>query len=389
MEIKNKRVFLRADFNVPIKNLVIQDDYRIVSTLQTLNYLKNEGCKTIIVSHIETKDVEKPSLKPVYEYLKNKHPEYDIHFMESIEDIESINHKFESIQNGSFLLLENIRNLKGEKDNDIELAKGFKKITDVYVNDAFAVSHRKHMSISSLPSLYDKDHKMFGLQMKKEIDNLSKVLIPEKPFVVILSGAKFSTKLPLIEKYLKTADKLLIGGALFNNILKSLGYNVGQSLIDDDVEYIDTLVKDTNFIDKVFIPHKVLVKNVNTNEVRVSDIKEVAENETIQDIEEGSILEFMQIIKNKNTETIVWNGPLGNYEDERFKDGTMTLAKGLIQYIVENESAHLFIGGGDTVAAINSLKIDNDRVFVSTGGGAMLEFLEKDGALPGVVNVTR
>jgi phosphoglycerate kinase len=389
MEIKNKRVFLRADFNVPIKDSVIKDDYRIISTLKTLDYLKNEGCKTIIVSHIETKDVDKPSLKPVYEYLKTKHPEYDIHFMENIEDVENINHGFESIQDGSFLLLENIRNLKGEKDNDMELAKKIKEITDVYVNDAFAVSHRNHMSVSALPSLYNIDHKMLGVQMKQEIDNLSKVLTPEKPFAVILSGAKFSTKLPLIEKYIKTADRLLIGGALFNNILKSLGYNVGKSLIDTDVVYIDKLVKDGNFTHKVFIPQTVKVKNINTNEFRISNIKDVHDDETIQDINIESVEGFISVIKKDNIKTIVWNGPIGNYEDERFKDGTISLAKGLIQYIVENESTHLFIGGGDTVAAINSLNIDNDRVFVSTGGGAMLEFLEKDGALPGVVNVTR
>jgi phosphoglycerate kinase len=225
--------------------------------------------------------------------------------------------------------------------------------------------------------------------MKQEIDNLSKVLTPEKPFAVILSGAKFSTKLPLIEKYIKTADRLLIGGALFNNILKSLGYNVGKSLIDTDVVYIDKLVKDGNFTHKVFIPQTVKVKNINTNEFRISNIKDVHDDETIQDINIESVEGFISVIKKDNIKTIVWNGPIGNYEDERFKDGTISLAKGLIQYIVENESTHLFIGGGDTVAAINSLNIDNDRVFVSTGGGAMLEFLEKDGALPGVVNVTR
>lgn len=387
MEIKNKRVFLRADFNVPIKDSVIKDDYRIISTFKTLDYLKNEGCKTIIVSHIETKDVEKPSLKLIYEYLQKNHPEYNIKFLENIEDFESIKNTFELIQEGGFLLLENIRNLKGEKVNDIELAKKFRDITDLYINDAFAVSHRNHMSVSSLPSLYDVDSKMFGVQMKKEIDNLSKVLIPEKPFAVILSGAKFSTKLLLIEKYLKTADRLFIGGALFNNILKSLGNDVGKSLIDVDVPYIDDLVKDKNFVNKVFIPQVVKVKNIDTDQVRVCSIKDVGENETIQDIE--NINEFISLIKNENVKTIVWNGPLGNYEDEKFREGTLTLVKGLINYITENSNTHLFIGGGDTVAAINSLNIDDDRIFVSTGGGAMLEFLEKDGCLPGVISVTK
>lgn len=387
MEIKNKKVFLRADFNVPIKNLVIQDDYRITSTLETFNYLKNEGCKTIIISHIETKDVDKPTLKPVYEYFKNKYPEYDIDFLDNIEDLESVKNRFSMIKDGGFLILENIRNLKGEKEDDIELSKFFREITDIYINDAFAVSHRKHMSISSLPSLYDVSHKMFGMQMKKEIDHLTKILNPEKPFTVILSGAKFSTKLPLIKKYLSTADNLLIGGALFNNVLKSLSYNIGKSLIDTDADYIDNLVKDNNFIDKVFIPQNVCVKNVDTDIIRISNIKDINDDETIQDISKDSIDEFVGKIKNINTKTIVWNGPLGNYEDIRFKDGTMNLAKELIELIEVDEKVHLFIGGGDTVAAINSLNINNERVFISTGGGAMLEFLEKDGNLPGVVNV--
>jgi phosphoglycerate kinase len=390
IQIKNKIVFLRADFNVPIENGVVKDDYRIVSTLKTLEMLKSNGCRTIIVSHIETKDIEKPTLKPVFIYLKEKYPELDISFFEDIadpENFEELSGEFSNIKEGGFLLLENIRNLSGEKTNDIELAKKFKDLTEVYVNDAFAVSHRDHMSVSALPSLYDKEHKMFGLQMQIEIDSLTKILNPEKPFSVILSGAKFSTKLPLIEKYLKVADNLFIGGALLNNVLKSLGNNVGVSLVDNEASYIDTMVKENDFLNKVFIPSIVVVKNVDTNEIRNSSINDVKEKETIQDISDQSIYDFVKVLEDMKVKTIVWNGPLGNYEDENFKTGTITLAKSLISYIENNTNAHLFIGGGDTVAAVNELHIQNPRVFVSTGGGAMLEFLEKDGKLPGVVNV--
>ncbi len=384
MEIKNKKVLLRADFNVPIKANAIKDDYRIVSTFPTMNMLKNDGAKTIIISHIETKDTDKPTLKPVFDYIKTNHPEYDIHFTENLDGIED---KIETLPFGAFLLLENIRNLEGEKNNDINTAERFKNITDVYINDAFAVSHRNHMSVSVLPSLYDIDHKSFGIQMQKEIDNLSKILNPQTPFAVILSGAKFTTKLPLIDKYLKNADKLFIGGALFNNILKSLGYNVGKSLIDDEAEYVDMLVKTKNFENKVYIPQQVVVKNINTGFVRISNINEINEHEIIQDISEESITYFVNILKNDNYKTIVWNGPLGYYEDDEFKKGTLTLAHDLVDYINSNQDSNLFIGGGDTVAAVNSLNIQNDRIFISTGGGAMLEFLERDGNLPGVVNV--
>jgi phosphoglycerate kinase len=384
MEIRNKKVLLRADFNVPIKANQIKDDYRILSTFPTMDMLKNAGAKTIILSHIETKDTDKPTLKPVFDYIKTYHPEYDIHFIDNLDSIED---KIENLSEGGFLLLENIRNLEGEKNNDIETAKIFKNITDVYINDAFAVSHRNHMSVSTLPSLYDADHKSFGIQMQKEIDSLSKILNPQKPFAVILSGAKFTTKLPLIDKYLKTADKLFIGGALFNNVLKSLGYNVGKSLIDDEAEYVDMLVKTENFENKVYIPQQVVVKNINTNLVRICNINEVNEHESIQDISEESIVEFVKILENDKYKTIVWNGPLGYYENDEFKKGTLSLACDLVSYINSNQDISLFIGGGDTVAAVNSLNIDNNRVFVSTGGGAMLEFLEQDGKLPGVVSV--
>ena len=196
MEIKNKKVFLRTDFNVPIKNNLVADSYRIDCSIETLRSLKDGNNKTLIVSHIETNGVDNPSLKPVYKYLRDRYNDIEIFFSDNIED-------FDNIKPGQFLLLENIRNFSGEKDNDVSLAEKFKNITDFYINDAFAVSHRNHMSVSILPKLYNIEDKIFGLQMQKEIRELSKILNPEKPFAVILSGAKFSTKLPLIEKYLQ------------------------------------------------------------------------------------------------------------------------------------------------------------------------------------------
>ncbi len=387
MEIKNKRVFLRADFNVPIQGGIVKDDYRIKTTIDTLKILKDGNNKTLLVSHIETKDIEKSTLKPVFEYLKNNFTDFTFHFLENVGCLDDIKNAFEGVKEGEFLLLENIRNLSGEKDNDIELANFFHSITDFYINDAFAVSHRNHMSVSALPKIFTRENKMFGVQMQKEIDNLSKIINPNTPVAVILSGAKFSTKLPLIQKYLNTADNIFIGGALYNNILKSLGYNVGSSLIDKDASYIDEMIKTDNFKNKVYISEYVVVKDINTGEIKIKNIKEVLESETIQDIDNQSVYEFINTIKNKNAQTIIWNGPLGNYEIDDFKKGTRFLAEELIKFVNES-SASLYIGGGDTVASINDMNIVNNKIFVSTGGGAMLEFLEKDGKIPGVVNVT-
>jgi phosphoglycerate kinase len=344
--------------------------------------LKEGRAKTIIMSHIETKDIDKPTLKPVFVYITSTHPEYHIEFA---EDMDALKEKLSGLNEGGFILLENIRNYGGEKTNSAELAKTFRDISDAYINDAFAVSHREHMSVSALPSLYDAEHKMFGMQMQKEIDNLSKILHPEKPFVVILSGAKFSTKLPLIEKYLKSADRLLIGGALFNNVVKSLGYNVGKSLVDNEAVFVNEMVRTEDFKNKVFVPEQVVVKNIDTGEVRVSGIQDIKDDESILDISEESVNQFSALIQ--DAKTIVWNGPLGNYEDDAFKKGTLTLAKELVDLVHANTDTRLFIGGGDTVAAVNTMNIQNERIFVSTGGGAMLEFLEKDGKLPGVVSM--
>ncbi len=379
MEIKNRKVFLRTDFNVPIKNNIVADSYRIDCSIETLRDLKKGDNKTLIVSHIETKGVEKPSLKPVFDYIKSNYQDIEIFFSDKIEDFENVN-------SGQFMLLENIRNFSEEKENDVSLAKKIKNITDFYINDAFAVSHRNHMSVSVLPKLYNLEDKMFGLQMKKEINELSKILKPEKPFAVILSGAKFSTKLPLIEKYLSTADDMFIGGALYNNILKSMGFNIGKSLIDNDAVYIDKMVKDKSFIDKVFIPKKVIIKDDEDN-IIIKKIDEIIDNDNIQDIDIESIDNFVKKISLNNVKTIVWNGPLGNYEIDEFKKGTMYLANKLVDLVYNNKNLNLFIGGGDTVAALKDLNINNERIFISTGGGAMLEFLEKDGVLPGVISV--
>lgn len=384
-----KKVFLRADFNVPIKSGKITDTFRIDSTLATLRFLQDQGAITIIVSHIETKDVESSTLKPVYEYLAEKYPEFVVHFCSDFENETVVSDMLTNAREGEFILFENIRNAKGEKENSSEFAEYLKKFVDVYINDAFAVSHRAHASVDALPKLFVHECKVVGDQLYKEIVHLSEAVVPQKPFAVILSGAKFSTKLPLIQKYLSSSDVMLIGGALFNNIAKSLGHEVGVSLIDTDVPYLDQLVKESEFISKVFIPEIVVVKDTLSGAIRTCGLTEVSKTETIQDIAEESISAFMEKVGAMEVKTILWNGPVGNYEDIDFTKGTVMMAEKIFAYIEKNTQAHAILGGGDTVAAIQKVEgiAGESRIFVSTGGGAMLEFLEKDGQLPGIVSL--
>lgn len=390
--IRGKKVFLRADFNVPIHNGKITDTYRIDATMQTFAFLKEEGAITIVVSHIETKDVESPTLVPVFLYLVEKYPQYTVYFCDSFLNRSDVETCLNAAKEGEFVLFENIRRADkvgmSEKLNDIKLAEYFKSFVEFYIQDAFAVSHRKHASVSALPQLFDANHKVAGLQLYKEITYLTPVLEPQKPFVVILSGAKFSTKLPLIEKYVQSADLVFVGGALFNNVLKSLGYEIGVSLIDEDAMYVNNLVQSNSFTEKVYIPKVVTVKNTITGSIRDVSITDVQKDEAIMDISSESIIDFTKHIMQLDAKTILWNGPVGNFEVEPFAQGTEILAEKILGYMGSSvlQDVKLVIGGGDTVSALSQIEglFANPSVCVSTGGGAMLEFLEKDGDLPGI-----
>ena len=391
-KLRGKKVFLRADFNVPIQNGHIDDVYRIQCSIPTLEFLKKEGAITVVASHIETADTETPTLEPVFAYFQEKYPEFVMSFCKDFLNTEVYHNAINSTVEGGFVLLENIRNadqeLMNEKKDDVNLATYLAQGIDFYVQDAFAVSHRKHTSVSALPRLFDADRKVTGFLLHKEISALAEAVHPKTPAAVVLSGMKFSTKLPLIKKYLQTADSILVGGALFNNILKSLGYPVGVSLIDPEATYIDVLVQDPLFKAKVFIPDTVVVRDVISGQIRNCLIQDVKQNESIQDIAPIGVQSFFNKIKDMGVKTLIWNGPVGNYENEHFSAGTKKMTELAYEYAALQEGVSVFIGGGDTVAAIQPMYPDFDRkapnIFVSTGGGAMLEFLEKDGKLPGI-----
>jgi len=359
-DIKDKRVVLRLDLNVPIKDGKIVSDFRIKKSLKTLNFLKDSGVKVVIISHIKNK--EGSSLYPVSVYLKK---EFNLAFIEDIHDVESIGRAFEDF---NFVLIENIRNWEGEEKNDLEFSKYLSSLGDIYINDAFSVSHREHSSVVGVPKYL---RSFIGFQMEEEINSLDKVLEPKHPFSFILGGAKFETKIPLIKKYGKQSDLLYVGGALANDVYKTLGYSVGESLVGDlDISaYIKNL--------DVITPLHVVVKG---DKVRKTNVDSVKDNEIIVDADPESLLEIRdRILKSK---MIVWNGPLGLCE-EGFTEGTKELAK-----IIAESDGYSIVGGGDTIAAISELGLLDSFSFISTGGGAMLEYLSK-GSLLGIDSLKR
>ncbi|MDQ3015016.1 MAG: phosphoglycerate kinase [bacterium] len=357
-DIKGKKVLLRLDFNVPIQDGKITDDYRIKKSLPTLRYLKEHGAKIIIIAHIEG---ESDTLKPVFEYLKTSEP---VTFCEDC--VENGHACIENMQEGEMLLCENLRLYDGEKRNDEEFSKKLASLADIYVNDGFSVSHRKHASVGGVTKFLPS---YAGLQLEAEIENLSKVFNPQKPFIFILGGAKFDTKMPLVEKFLPLADTIFIGGAMANDFFKAQGLEVGKSKIADEPLDLSALLTHP----KILLPIDIVADGPRGKKTKKPS--EVEADESIRDVGEETVALLAQRIK--DAKTILWNGPLGYFEGG-FKQPTLDIAE-----VIAHSSAHSVLGGGDTLAAIAELGLEDKYSFVSTGGGAMLDFLSQ-GSLPGI-----
>lgn len=357
--LKGKRVLLRADFNVPIVSGRVRDPFRIDATLPTINFLRKKGAKIIIISHVGKGG---DSLKPVSKYLSKKLP----HLFISDFKTPKAKRSLDSMKNGSVLLLENLRLNLGEEKNSASFAKDLAGLGDIYVNDAFPVSHRAHASIVGVPKYLP--HYM-GFQFEKEIKHLSYAFKPAQPLLLILGGAKFDTKLPLIEHFQKTADIIFVGGALANTFYKIQGFEIGKSLVDSSTRGLRVMLKEKNII----IAPDAIVSSGNKRKI-VCDIG-IGKNDIVNDVgpESLALLESLS----KKSKTIIWNGPLGRYEDG-FGGSTETLLK-----ILAKSKAKVIIGGGDTTALVSKLKLENKFFFVSTGGGATLEYLSR-GTLPGL-----
>lgn len=357
--IKGKTVLVRTDFNVPLDGNRVVDDSRIKKALPTINYLRKIGAKIILASHIG-RDPE-ASLAPVAKALNHS---VKVKFVPEVcgASVEKI---IKEMKNGDVVMLENLRSDEREKKNDKNFAKILASYADMYVNEAFPVSHRSDASIVSVPKFLPS---YAGLQLEKEVKELSRALQPEHPFLVIFGGAKPETKIPLIKRYMKDADSVFVGGALANNFFKAKGLDVGKSVVDENVIIPKTILNNT----KLILPDTVAVRH---GKKGIKSIKDVLPHESILDIGVDSIERLVPKIN--KAKLILWNGPMGWYENE-YKEATDMLVKLLMK-----TKAKVIIGGGDTAVFVEKKKLAHHFTFVSSGGGATLEFLSK-GTLPGI-----
>ena len=380
IDINNKRVIIRCDFNVPIKDGKIVDDTRIVEAIPTIKYCLDNNCKVILMSHLgrvkEEADLEKNNLQPVADRLSEL-LEKDILFSEKTRG-EELEELVKSLESGDVLLIQNTRyeDLDGKKEsgNDPELGEYWASLGEVFINDAFGTAHRAHASnvgiASHLPSAA-------GFLIEKEINALSILDNPEHPFVVILGGAKVSDKIGVIENLVTKADKILIGGGMAFTFLKAKGLEIGKSLLDEEsIDFCTKVLKD--YSDKLVLPVDCAVTNEYTNDedYRVKNVNDISSDEMGLDIGPETLKLFKDSLK--DAAIVVWNGPLGVYEFEKYKKNTDELLK----YIVENDIKAI-LGGGDIVAAASNAGYKDKVYHASTGGGASLEYLEGK-KLPGI-----
>lgn len=364
-DLKGKRVIVRASLDVPIADGVVVNDFRILKALPTITYLVQAGAKVILLTHVgrDVKNVTAPIFHELAKHISITHSEEIIG-----ADAEA---KMAALGDGEVLLLGNLRAYGEEEANDDAFGKTLASYADYYVNDAFAVSHRAHASIVGIPAHISG---FAGITFAEEYTHLSHALNPEHPALFIIGGAKFETKLPLIERYADTYEQVFVGGALANDLIKAKGYAVGESLLSP-IELAGTPVMERK---NIVTPIDVVVGGARGK--MVVDVGDVHADEKILDVGIASIEMLRPLIK--DAKTILWNGPLGNYE-AGFDAGTKACA----QLVAESE-AFSIVGGGDTVTAIESLGISDQFGFLSTAGGAMLEFLEK-GTLPGIDALTK
>ena len=384
IDVKDKKVLVRCDFNVPLdENGTITDNTRITAALPTIKYLMENGAKVILCSHLGRPKGEvnpKYSLKPVAKEL-SKLLETEIKFANDVTG-ESAKQVTESLKDGEVALLENVRFDSREEKNDETLSKEFANLTDgIYVNDAFGAAHRAHSSTEGVSHFVDIS--VAGFLMEKEITFLSGTLEnAKKPFVAILGGAKVSDKIGVIENLISKVDTILIGGGMAFTFFKSMGYNIGNSICEDDKieEAKSILEKAKNAGVKIVLPQDVRISTEFSNDTQdtLVNSNEIPDGYQGLDIGPKTSEEFANVLK--DAKTILWNGPLGVCEFSKYCVGTENVAKA----IAENKEAISVVGGGDSVAAIKKLGLQDKFTHISTGGGASLELLEGK-ALPGLV----
>lgn len=380
VEVKGKRVFVRVDFNVPMEDGKITDDTRIRAALPTIKHLVDEGAKVILASHLgrpKGEVVEDMRLTAVGNRLAELLGKPVLKLDESVG--ETVKTAVHNMNDGDVVLLENVRFHKGEEKNDAELAKQFAELAEIYVNDAFGAAHRAHASTAGIAEYLPA---VSGFLLQKELDVLGKALSdPERPFTAIIGGAKVKDKIGVIDHLLDKVDNLIIGGGLAYTFVKAQGHEIGNSLVEEDkIELAKEFMqkakdKGVNFL----MPVDAVVASEFSKDAdsKVVDIDAIPANWMGLDIGPKTVALYADTIK--NSKLIIWNGPMGVFEMEKFADGT----KGVAEAMAET-AGYTIIGGGDSAAAVEKFHVADKMDHISTGGGASLEFMEGK-ELPGVV----
>ena len=386
LDLKGKRVFMRVDFNVPLdKQRRVKDDFRIRAVLPSVHRVIDSGGRLILASHLgrpKGKVADEFSLRPVAEYLSNLLAK-PVPFARDCIGTE-VKKQASLLKEGEALLLENLRFHPEEEKNDPEFSAQLAELADIYVNEAFAASHRAHASVEGITRFVPVC--AAGYQLQKEIEYFKKALDnPQRPLAIVVGGAKVSTKLGLLENLIPKVDYLIIGGAMANTFFKAQGKEVGKSLVEND--YIETAARLLEAANKggvkVFLPvdSVVSVSAESCGDVRQVSIDKIPADTQILDIGSQSVQVFESVLQ--NCKTIIWNGPMGVFETPPFNKGTFALAE-----FMGTLDALTIIGGGDSAAAVKQANAEDKVSYVSTGGGAFLELLEgKD--LPGVSALER
>ncbi|MEO0203146.1 MAG: phosphoglycerate kinase [candidate division WOR-3 bacterium] len=375
----NKKIILRVDFNVPVQNGEVVDDYRILKTLPTINYLRECGAILILISHLSRpKGIDlKYSLKPVSEHL-SKLLNTNVNFFDIVENdyidyLKRVKNEISKLKSKDILILENIRFHQGEEKNDEILINELYELGEIYVNDAFGTSHRKHASVYGVALKYNL--RLAGILMKNEIEYLYKVKEnPIQPFYSIIGGVKVSDKIKVLENLAKVSKKILIAGAMAYTFLKVKGISVGNSIVEESsLDFAKKFLE--NYGEKVILPVDHIVKNS-----KIINVEQIGEGYMGMDIGEKTIELFKEEIK--DAKMIFFNGPLGKFEEKEFSKGTFEIAKFISE--ITKKGVISVIGGGDTVSAIHKANLsDNDFTHVSTGGGATLELISGE-EMPGI-----
>lgn len=377
-----KKVLMRVDFNVTLDNGIIGEDYRIRMTIPTIEYLTKHGVKLILASHLgkPTNPDINYSLAPVAKRLSEIMPQNRVMFATDCIGAD-VQKQVDNMDKGDILLLENLRFHKEEQENDLEFSKKLASLAEVYVNDAFSTSHRKHASTYGVAKFFDI--KAGGLNLKREIDYLSMIKQnPAKPFILVIGGIKIKDKIGALENLLPKADKLLLGGATAYTFLKAQGFKIGNSVIDN--EHLPWVEKALSaYGDKILLPLDHIISSSPRGDTPVSIVKgNIPDKMTGFDIGNETVQEYTNELAGTRSGTVFWNGPMGLFEIRPFSNGTVSIAKSIALAFWRGSTT--LVGGGDTISALKKAEVsENEVTHVSTGGGATLRYLAGD-EMPGI-----